>query len=152
MKDREAALTWSEGDATKDPTKNSTTLSVPSHARMEARVEAAVVALPCCSCALPDQGDVAYRCPISGPVQCPHPLGGLAPHVFFPSPAGLNDPAPHPAPAADSSGWNSFQVPRREPGKGWVEKENGAGKETPRISWLMLMYGPACALLPPVVG
>uniref|UniRef100_A0A8B9SU14 Golgi associated, gamma adaptin ear containing, ARF binding protein 1 n=1 Tax=Anas platyrhynchos TaxID=8839 RepID=A0A8B9SU14_ANAPL len=27
---------------------------------------------------------------------------------------GLNDPAPHPAPAADSSGWNSFQVARRE--------------------------------------
>ncbi|KFQ40807.1 ADP-ribosylation factor-binding protein GGA1, partial [Mesitornis unicolor] len=30
---------------------------------------------------------------------------------------GLNDPAPHPAQAADSSGWNSFQVMCWEPGQ-----------------------------------
>lgn len=85
----------------------------------------------------------------------PSPLGSLAPRFcfFFPSLAGLNDPAPHPAPAADSSGWNSFQVTRRElwkrVGKGWVEKKGTEqGRKRPKSRGLMLMYHPACVLLP----
>lgn len=49
--------------------------------------------------------------------------------------AGLNDPAPHPVQAGDSSGWNSFQVMRWELGQrmGRVAKAANVVRETCHI-------------------
>lgn len=49
--------------------------------------------------------------------------------------AGLNDPAPHPVQAGDSSGWNSFQVVCWELGQrvGRVVKATDIGRETCHI-------------------
>lgn len=89
-----------------------------------------LVTLPYCFHVLPDQRDL-LQMPHLGPFKCPYPHGRQGPFLLL-FLAGLNDPAPHPAQAGDSSGWNSFQVTCWEPEKLMgrvVEGTKGVGKE-----------------------